>query len=173
MDPWRELGLRDAALDGDGHAWRELFETNADGLDAFIAWRWGGRRDGIEDVSQEVWLIAVDRLSRFEPRRGTFLNWLRGIAANVIRSRLRRERPSLRRCAEMVPTPDASDRTAGRVALTLDALPDRYEHVLRCKYLDGMSVVEIATATGQSEKAIESLLTRARQAFRDIYNAEE
>ena len=40
------------------------------------------------------------------------------------------------------------------------------------KYLDRMSVAEIAVACGETEKATESLLTRARAAFREAYGDE-
>jgi DNA-directed RNA polymerase specialized sigma24 family protein len=48
-------------------------------------------------------------------------------------------------------------------------MPERSERVLRMKYLDGMTVAEIAAACGESEKAIESLLGRARAGFREAY----
>jgi RNA polymerase sigma-70 factor (ECF subfamily) len=58
---------------------------------------------------------------------------------------------------------------AESVARALAALPGHYESVLRAKYLDGQSVAEIAAERGESAKAVESLLMRARQAFREIY----
>jgi RNA polymerase sigma-70 factor (ECF subfamily) len=59
--------------------------------------------------------------------------------------------------------------TAERIARALAELPERYEAVLRAKYLDQHAVVDIATAWSETPKAIESLLSRARQAFREIY----
>ena len=58
---------------------------------------------------------------------------------------------------------------AEQVARALAALPDRYEAVLRAKYLDLDSVERISAKWDESPKAIESLLTRARQAFRTAY----
>jgi RNA polymerase sigma-70 factor (ECF subfamily) len=58
---------------------------------------------------------------------------------------------------------------AERVAEALAGLPDRYEQVLRAKYLDRLTVDQIAAGWGETPKAIESLLTRARQAFREAY----
>ena len=58
---------------------------------------------------------------------------------------------------------------AERVAAALAALPDHYEAVLRLKYLDQLTVDAIAARRGDSPKAVESLLSRARQAFREIY----
>jgi RNA polymerase sigma-70 factor (ECF subfamily) len=55
------------------------------------------------------------------------------------------------------------------VAVALAALPDHYESVLRAKYLDRLTVEAIALQRGDSQKAIESLLSRARQAFREAY----
>ena len=53
------------------------------------------------------------------------------------------------------------------VEATLDALPGHYGEVLEWKYLDGHSVQEIASRLELGPKAAESLLTRAREAFRD------
>src|SRR5207237_4338410 len=59
---------------------------------------------------------------------------------------------------------------AERVARALATLPDRYEAVLRAKYLEGRSVQEIASTWDETPKAIESVLTRARQAFRTLFD---
>ncbi len=57
------------------------------------------------------------------------------------------------------------------VRVTLDALPLRYAHALEWKYLRNLSVNEIAQNLGLTPKATESLLTRARRAFRDGFAA--
>jgi RNA polymerase sigma-70 factor, ECF subfamily len=53
------------------------------------------------------------------------------------------------------------------VQATLDRLPPRYADALEWKYIDGLSVLEIALRLETGEKAAESLLSRAREAFRD------
>jgi RNA polymerase sigma-70 factor (ECF subfamily) len=57
------------------------------------------------------------------------------------------------------------------VQLTLDHLPPRYGDALEWKYIEGATVVEIAGRFGLGAKAAESLLTRARQAFRDGFDS--
>ena len=52
------------------------------------------------------------------------------------------------------------------VRLTLDYLPDKYGNVLELKYLEGLSVVEIAKRLGMGRLAVQSTLARARKAFR-------
>ena len=54
------------------------------------------------------------------------------------------------------------------VEATVDQLPERYGDILEWKYADGLRVGEIASRLGVSEKAAESLLTRARDAFREV-----
>jgi RNA polymerase sigma-70 factor (ECF subfamily) len=170
---WRERGLRDAALSGDDAAWRTLYEDAFAGLYGYALWRCGGLRDRADDVAQDTWLTAVRRLKAFDPERGDFASWLRGIASNLLRNHFRKERrggPIQVLDGLAVVNDSAAERDrAEHVAVALAALPDHYEAVLRAKYLDGRAVAEIASATDSTEKAVESLLTRARQAFREVY----
>ncbi len=57
------------------------------------------------------------------------------------------------------------------VQMTLDYLPDRYGDALEWKYIQELSVQEIAARLKVSPKAAESLLSRAREAFRDAFAA--
>ena len=50
---------------------------------------------------------------------------------------------------------------------TVYGLRPPHRKVLTLKYLNGRKVSEIAVVMGQSEKAVESLLSRARQAFKN------
>jgi RNA polymerase sigma-70 factor (ECF subfamily) len=177
----REELLRAAVLAGDENAWRTWYEESFDDLHRCVRWRCGGRRDWADEIVQETWLTAVRRIGRFDPRRGSFLAWLRGIAANILRNDLRSRRrsprfrqPSNGRADEgdkVVPIEEDGDREQ-RIAAALDVLPEREEAVLRAKYLEGMSVAEIAAAGGETPKGVESLLSRARQAFREAYLAQ-
>ena len=63
------------------------------------------------------------------------------------------------------------EELARMVWAVLDHLPIHYGNALQWKYIQGFSVREIATRLGASPKAAESLLTRARQAFRDGFAA--
>jgi RNA polymerase sigma-70 factor, ECF subfamily len=172
---WRERGLRDAVVAGDEAAWRAWYGAEYAPLEAYVLWRAGGARDLADDVLQETWLTAVRRVRRFDPAAGSFHGWLCGIAANVLRNHVRSHRRRRRRqeplngdLAQEYPALANRER-AERIAAALAELPDRYEIVLRMKYLDRLSVAEIAATTGETEKAVESLLTRARAAFREAY----
>ncbi len=167
---WRERGLLQAALAGDERAWSTLYDDAYEGLAAYVRWRCGGLRDVADDAVQEIWLTAVRRLRSFDPMQGELSAWLRGIAVNVLRNQFRRD-GRREQCLQARPPetrtvgpPDGDlqrREQAERIALALAALPEHYEAVLRAKYLDGLAVAEIARQRGDSEKAVESLLTRA------------
>jgi RNA polymerase sigma-70 factor, ECF subfamily len=174
----REELLRGAVLAGDERAWQTWYSETFDDLDNYVRWRCGGRRDWADEIVQETWLTAVRRVRRFDPRQGSFLAWLRGIAANLLRNHLRRQRrlPKSQQSTDGQMGDDGraqsrreDQQRQERVAAALDALSEREEAVLRAKYLEGLSVAEIAAAGGETPKAIESLLSRARQAFREVY----
>jgi len=167
-----ERALRGAVLAGDERAWQALYDEAFAPLFAYVAWRCGGLRDRAEEIVQETWLIAVRRIRAFDPDRASFVSWLRGIAANLLRNHLRKVRLYVPLDGtHSVPADDTITRREQAEAITraLAGLPERYEAVLRAKYLDGQSVEQIAAESGETAKAVESLLTRARQAFRAAY----
>jgi RNA polymerase sigma-70 factor, ECF subfamily len=168
---WAERARRDAVLAGDAAAWAAWVNEVFDGVAGYVRWRCGGNAELADDAVQDTWLTAARRLGDFDPDRGPFAGWVCGIAANVVRNHLRakvRRTERTRPLSSEPAQPEAGERSE-LVAVALAALTERYEGVLRAKYLDGRSVAEIAAAWGESEKAIESLLTRARQAFREAY----
>jgi RNA polymerase sigma-70 factor, ECF subfamily len=169
----RERTLRQQALAGDTTAWRALYDSAFADLWAYVTWRCAGLRHVAEDVVQETWLVAVRRLGDFDPARASFAAWLRGIAANLLRNafRCRTPQPAGMDAAAIASSADEQQRLeeAEQIARALADLPERYEAVLRAKYLELLSVEAIASDWGETPKAVESLLTRARQAFRTAY----
>jgi RNA polymerase sigma-70 factor (ECF subfamily) len=173
----RERGLRRAVLAGDETAWRTWYDEVYPVLAAFVAWRCAGQPDIRDEVIQDTWLIAVRRIRAFDPAQANFATWLRGIAANLLRNRWRQLKrrtgveslngKSAEAIASRVST--ETDQTGPAIAKVLAELPERYEAVLRAKYLDQQTVSQIAESWKETTKTIESLLTRARQSFRETY----
>ena len=132
--------------------------------------------------------IGHDRRVVRARRRGeaALYTWFCQICRNVIADHYRRggrssgrvalieDLPNARAILESLAAPAADEPESGAVreqlcrvvAATLDALPGRYGDALEWKYIDGLSVREIARRLGLGEKAAESLLTRARESFR-------
>ena len=169
----RERSLRQAVLRGDVRAWQTLYDDVFAEVFAYVQWRCAGLGALAEDITQDTWLVAVRRLGAFNPEQGPFAKWLCGIAANLLRNHFRARHAVTNRALpeQLARTDVESERReqAEQIARVLAELPERYEAALRAKYLDQRSVEEIATAWRETPKAIESLLTRARQAFRTAY----
>jgi len=171
---WLERGLRDAVLAGDDEAWKCLYDSCFHRLYVHVYYRVGGDRHRAEEVVQECWEVAVRRIRKFDPARGLFETWMRGIAHNVLRNarrrwRRRRER-EVRADLAQFPGPQGDGViVAEQVGMVLAGLPGRYRDVLRAKYEERLPVAEIAAQWDETPKAVESLLSRARAAFRDAY----
>ena len=135
---WRERGLQAAVLAGEESAWKVWYDESADALYAYVVWRCGGSRDAADEIAQDVWLTAVRRLPTFDPCAGSFLGWLRGIAARVLANRFRRDRrreriSSARSAHESADAMVIERERAERVAAVLASMPENYEAVLRAK----------------------------------------
>ncbi len=141
-------------------------------------WRCGGWRELADEVLQDTWLTAIRRIRSFKPEAGSFRGWLCGIAVNVLRNQLRSQRRRAARQESLNGEVGHDDLAAGkreqaeRVARALAGLSERHELVLRLKYFEQKSVAAIAAEWRETEKAVESLLTRARAAFREAYGDE-
>ncbi|MEK6260924.1 MAG: sigma-70 family RNA polymerase sigma factor [Planctomycetota bacterium] len=129
----REQVWRAAVLAGDEAAWRAWYDEAYEPLRAFVLWRLAGQPAGVDEVVQETWLIAVRRMRDFDPRQGSFLDWLRGIAGNLVRNHTR-QRHTARAALETVaartsmatetgPNLETAERSA-RVVAALLALPE-------------------------------------------------
>src|ERR1044072_3048704 len=142
MDPenrvHREKMLRGAVLAGDENAWRIWCLEVFDELDRFVIWRCGGRRNEADEIVQETWLTAVRQIRSFQPRKGSFLSWLGGIAANVRRNHVRSTRrltqrestDGAHRDAIQAEAIAAEDERNEQIAAALDGLLERQESVL-------------------------------------------
>jgi RNA polymerase sigma-70 factor (ECF subfamily) len=139
---------------------------------AALAWRLlGWRRESVEDVVQDVFLVAFQNVSQFRGHAKPE-TWLYRIVVNQCRRhrRMRFLRLRFRTSAE-VPEPqsgspaiDAETRAQVRQAVAALSLPNREVVVLR--YLEGLTTPEIAAIVGRSPNAVEVRLNRARAALR-------
>jgi RNA polymerase sigma-70 factor (ECF subfamily) len=68
--------------------------------------------------------------------------------------------------------PLEAEETRQHVLEVLDTMSDRQRTLLEWKYLDGLRVREMAERLGETEKAIETVLYRARIEFRRLFEQE-
>jgi RNA polymerase sigma-70 factor (ECF subfamily) len=175
-------------LAGDDQAFGEFCARYLSRLYRFALHRLRGNEDLALEMVQATTCIALAHLGSYRGE-APLVSWLFSICRHEIHRHFRRlpRRPigvgllteldqnsaqqSLR--AES-PTPEEALQIREREALVheiLDRLPGRYGDALEWKYIEGLSVREIAVRLEVSPKAAESLLTRARVAFRDAVEA--
>ena len=172
-------------LRGDEDAFTEFFEASFGPLYRFALPRVGGSSEIAEDVVQATLSRAVRKLATYRGE-AALLTWLttfcRHEIANYFEQRKREppmidvseDLPEIRAALESLAAAEQGPgrRETGRIVqMVLDRLPSHYGDALEWKYIDGFSVAEIAEKLNVAPKAAESLLTRARNAFRDAFTA--
>ncbi|GEL17901.1 RNA polymerase sigma factor [Pseudonocardia asaccharolytica] len=133
-----------------------------------------GRRALAEDLTAETFLAALQTCRRHPPAVLT-TGWLIGIARHKLVDHWRaldREERGLRAVGGDAPDhtdpwDDELDVLLAREVLAAQSAVHRA--VLTFRYLDGLSVGEVADVLGRSVRATEALLARARAAFRRTY----
>ncbi|MBL8271955.1 RNA polymerase sigma factor [Steroidobacter sp.] len=175
-----------AMLDGDEAAFRRFFETYFPRIYRFALPRLNHDAEACKEVVQATLSKAMRGLAGFRGEAALF-SWLCQICRRQIVDHLRAHRkhqenlvliddtPGMREALESVAAPASVDPqhnydadAARRIVQgLLDGLPERYGDVLEWKYIEGRSVEEIGTRLGVGVTAAQSLLARARSAFRD------
>ena len=180
----RELVRR--MLDGEEPAFTEFFSTYFPRVFRFALPRLRRDEDAAKDVVQATLIKAMRGLDGWRGEAALF-TWLcqicrREIADHVRSARRRSDRVVLIEDSEEVqaaleaieaPSGDdplrrcTGDEVGRLVHAVLDRLPGRYGEALEWKYVEGRSVEEIGDRLGIGHTAAQSLLARARVAFRD------
>lgn len=174
---------------GDERAIQAFCDQNLAKLYRFARARLPTEHDA-DDVVQVVLTNAARRIETYRGEAGLY-TWLcqicRREVARHIASRARHEaflafsedsevsQAVLEVPASAAEEPEAMTRRAELIAEVqhaLDRLPERYAEALELKYIDGYSSKEIAVRFGLADEAAQSLLARARRAFRDLCDIE-
>lgn len=181
-----DVRARDRILGGDRAVAEAVYERHVDSLYEFCFYRVGRDHAQCEDVVQDTFLVAFDKLVDFDGR-SSFHTWLCGIAKNKIRAARRKLRPmrmedvlartdaeidAILADVENQPLPDdvlEAAEVRELVGATLSSLPPAYRDALVDKYVDGKSVPEMAREAGKGIKAVESTVHRARGAFSRVF----
>ena len=178
-----DAALARRMLRGDEGAFQEFFDAYFDRVFRFAARRTEDA-GAAQDIAQATLVAAVRKLNTWRGEAALF-TWLCSICRRELAAHWRRTRrqpaawalddgSDARRVLEQIAaTGDDPERQLERrrlaelVQLTLDYLPARYGDVLEWKYIEGCAVSEIAARLNATPKAAESMLTRARVAFRE------
>jgi len=175
-----------AMLEGDERAFTRFFDTYFPRVYRFALPRVNGSEHLAKDVVQAALVKAMRKLDTWRGEAALF-TWLCQICRREIADQLRSQRrhasnvvlledsTEVRAALESIEAPPGDDplRHANAeevrrlVHAVLDRLPGRYGEALEWKYVEGRSVEEIGERLGIGQTAAQSLLARARVAFRE------
>ncbi len=172
-----ERALVRSLIAGDRQAFEAFADSYVPALHRFASSRLRGPAELIREVVQSTLANAIPKLPSFRGE-ATLMTWLCACCRNEIALHYRR------RNREPPVEPLAGDETDGgegpegallrdetsrMVHMALDLLPPHHSRALEWKYLEQLSVQEIAERMQLGTKAAESLLTRARASFRERF----
>ncbi|MEZ6014463.1 MAG: sigma-70 family RNA polymerase sigma factor [Planctomycetota bacterium] len=170
---------------GDEGAFERLVERYSGAVWSLLT-RFLGQREGREDLVQDVFLRVVRARDRYEPT-ARFTTWLYRIVFNLAVNETQRGRDTVSLepdagsgsrdtgALEVVDmscgAPDAGLVRADLVAAVRAAiaeLPESQRMALVLAKYEGLSQAEIADVIGSTEKAVKSLIHRARENLRAL-----
>ncbi len=126
-----------------------------------------------EDLASETFLAAAQAVQR-DAVPDLTVGWLITVARNKLVDHWRRQEREERSLRLVEPAEAFEDDMEGRFDRqrardVLDRLGAHHRAALTLRYLDGLSVPEVAALLGRTVHATEALLVRARDAFRAAY----
>lgn len=173
---------------GNSEAFEEFFREYFPRLYRFTLTRVNGDASLAEEIVQRTMCLVVRKLHSYRGEALLF-TWLCQICRNEMSSVFKErcmdprseipleDNPAVQAALaslslDLGPEKSRSDDEVARfVRVTLEYLPTRYACALEMKYIRGCSVDEIGECLNISSKAAESVLSRARDAFREGFRS--
>jgi len=172
-----EQRSRTRFAEGNADIWRKFIGREIPLLYGMFMKRWPNPSLA-EELVQKTVFDAVRGCGSYDPSRGSPEEWIFGIARNNIRLEMRKRasQPSVNgdisRYLEVIdakPLPNEvleQEETVEVVRSALSRLKSKEQAILRAKYIEGLPVRDIAQRMNITEKAVHSLLYRARISLR-------
>ena len=173
LDPQTERRTIQRARKGDRDAIAELIRAYQRPLEAFL-FRFCGKQDLAEDISQEAFVRVIKSLDRFD-ERFRFSTWLFTIGKRLLVNYQQKMRPradsevveyragDARTPATEVEETERTQRVTQLVSVALDALVSPQREIVLLFHQQNWSVQQIAKELSMPEGTIKSHLFRARR----------
>lgn len=136
--------------------------------------------DVAQDLAQEAFIRAFEKLDQFDPSR-RFGPWLFRIGVNLTMDYLRKikrrgrwvlfsESPSEKQPDPETPDPQQNLELGQEIQNVLEELPEKYRTVLVLREMENFSTSEIAAILDRKEATIRWRLAEARNRFQAIWH---
>lgn len=185
-DPPDDAELLSAHCAGDAHAFARLYDRYDRPCFQFIRRLLGSAHaDAAEDLHQETWIAIARNSAAFDPVKASFSAWLFTIARHKVFDHFRRLKLAVLVGAGddaalmLIADPAASPLKevelrdlAQRIIIAVEALPLEQRGALIMFAHAGLSLEEIAQATGVAVETAKSRLRYARAKLRQVFAGE-
>ena len=155
---------------------RTLYDAATPAMFGFALRLSGGDRSVAEDVVQEAWFRAIERVESFDATRPGG-PWLHGFVVNCWRERARVNArdasPDDHDLERLADTSTALWSEGPVLARAISALPDGFRAVLVMHDIEGYTHTEIAGHLGIEVGTSKSQLSRARAQLRRVLSGSE
>ncbi len=174
-DPCQQLVEKASA--GCSDSFRQLVEKNHQGIRLYLG-RYVQCSTEVDDIAQEVFLVAFSQLSRFRGE-SKFSTWLIGIARNKAleflkaRARVRKGQRQffeaeiavgqIDRLEAIHDQCDLAERRLGAMQLCLDQLPPQSRELIHRYYFDQQTAIDIAAESDVTTGSVRMKLLRLRK----------
>ncbi|HYN69473.1 MAG TPA: sigma-70 family RNA polymerase sigma factor [Candidatus Eisenbacteria bacterium] len=158
---------------GNREAFGQIFDEYHQPIYRFVVSR-VGRPSDAEDLTQLIFVKALEALPRYTARGIPFGGWLFRLARNAVIDHVRTRRDHLELTSEVQrPTEEAGPEATAALRQDLDAvgralgtLTDEQREVIELRFFGGLSAREAAEAMGKQEGTIRGLQFRAIASLR-------
>jgi RNA polymerase sigma factor (sigma-70 family) len=186
MEPELDGELLSAHCAGDGQAFARLYDRYDRPCFQFIRRLLGGAHaDAAEDLHQETWIAISKKAASFDPAKASFSAWLFTVARHKVYDHFRRQKVAVlvgagdEAAMMLVPDPSASPLEAvesrdlaQRIVAAVEALPLEQRGAFIMFAHAGLSLEEIASASGVAVETAKSRLRYARAKLRQVLAGE-
>lgn len=171
----QEESLVQRAKQGEPEAFEQLYEAYFDKIYRYVVLKVGNRADA-EDLTQQVFLKALESIGSFRWRGAPFSSWLFRIAHNQVVDYFRKKSREKTLPLDEARTVSVSDSAAlaerklkvEQLAAACERLTEAQRDVISLRFAGGLSVAETARAMGKSEGAARVLQHEALVRLRRI-----
>jgi len=175
-------------LTGEESDFKNFFDEYFPRVYRFAYNRLSDNREATEEIVQNTLSKTILNLNKYKGK-STLFTWMCAICKNEIYDFMKKQSKYQQnielkgetadielatQSTDRVPPEQPDDRYRRHqetefIHSVLDQLPANYSEVIEWKYVDGLSVLQIAQRLGTSQAAAQSVLFRARMAFQDCY----
>ena len=159
-------------LNGETEAYRELVERYQTGLIIHCENIMRSRQEG-EDIAQEAFIKAYERLGDFSASKGRFSTWLYRIATNLCIDVLRKYKrkvivENIEDRLEAVLPKHIENEEAEHLRNLIEQLePPKYGEIIKAYFWEGKSYQDIAAVYGTSTNTVGTWISRAKSQLRE------